>query len=123
MTLGEFSALVADVTNELPDECLRAIADVEITVEDAPTPEELERLSIPPDALLRGFYSRFPHASASMGLANLAPAPMIRLFREALELCGQYEGGTRESVRQTLIHEIAHHFNISHERMKELGYA
>ena len=47
----------------------------------------------------------------------------ITIFQKPIErLAGEDEDAIREQVRHTVIHEIAHYYGISDERLDELGY-
>ncbi|NTV32573.1 MAG: hypothetical protein HGA50_04705, partial [Deltaproteobacteria bacterium] len=47
----------------------------------------------------------------------------IFIFQEPLEeMCGTLEE-LEEEIELTVVHEIAHYFGISEERLEELGYS
>jgi predicted Zn-dependent protease with MMP-like domain len=44
------------------------------------------------------------------------------IFRRPIYgVCGPDETRIREQIRRTVLHEVAHHFGISDERLHELG--
>jgi len=45
----------------------------------------------------------------------------ITIFQKPIEACCRTAEEIQERVRRTLIHEIAHHFGIGEERLRELG--
>jgi alcohol dehydrogenase len=53
---------------------------------------------------------------------NLAPPDKITIFRgPILQICPPDEDAVRAQIRRTVLHEIAHHFGISDERLLEIG--
>jgi predicted Zn-dependent protease with MMP-like domain len=46
----------------------------------------------------------------------------ITIYRQAIcAICGTEDDVARE-VRRTVVHEVAHHFGIGDERLRELGW-
>jgi predicted Zn-dependent protease with MMP-like domain len=45
----------------------------------------------------------------------------ITIFQEPLERDFRTAAQLREQVQRTVLHELAHHFGISDERLRELG--
>ena len=55
--------------------------------------------------------------------ASAASRDRITIYQKPIEaLMGPDEERIKEQVRQTVIHEIAHYYGISDERLDELGY-
>ena len=54
-----------------------------------------------------------------MGYAGVLP-DRITLFRASLERHARDEADLREVVRHTVVHEVAHCFGISDDRLREL---
>ncbi len=99
----------------LPPPFAERLASVAIVVEDEPTPDQLAEVGA---AGLFGLYQGIPRTRlAADGIASpskitLFTGPLIRASRSPSELAGR--------VRATILHEIAHHFGISDERLGEL---
>jgi predicted Zn-dependent protease with MMP-like domain len=75
----------------------------------------------PPDGLpLLGLYQGVPLTRRTSGYAGVPP-DKITIYRGPLE---RGSGGDaerlRRKVRRVVLHEIAHHFGISDERLREL---
>jgi predicted Zn-dependent protease with MMP-like domain len=107
-----FEALVADALDELPDWVREAMDNVAVVVEDRPPDGE-------PDLL--GLYEgiaqteRFDYAGAL--------PDRITLFRSTIEAeAGDDDEELRSVVAETVVHEVAHHFGISDERLETLGW-
>ncbi len=118
-----FEDLVAEAIDALPDTILDLLDNVEIVVADAPTPEQLrESGALEAGELLLGLYEGIPLTERSGSYGMVLP-DKITLFQGALEeVCPDAET-LRAEVQITVVHELAHHFGISDERLRELGWA
>ncbi len=89
--------------------------NVEIVVEDEPTEEQHPKGG----GELLGLYEGVPLT----GRASMEPylPDRISIFRGPIERMSASPRKQAEIVRDTVIHEIAHHFGISDERLRELG--
>jgi len=117
----QFEHLVAEAIDGLPAEFAEKLDNVEFIVEDSPRPEDYGERGVRPGGLLLGLYHGVPLTERSA----FATAPMpdeITIFQRPIErICRTPEEIIRE-VRHTVLHEIAHHFGISDQRLTELGY-
>ena len=87
------------------------MSNVAIVVDDEPSG----------GAPLLGLYEGVPLTGRSSGYAGVPP-DKITIYRGPLErLYGADPGRLREEIRRVVLHEIAHHFGISDERLRELG--
>jgi predicted Zn-dependent protease with MMP-like domain len=106
-----FHALVEDAIAALPAELREAMSNVAIVVDDEP----------PPGLPLLGLYEGQPLTRRTSAYAGLPP-DKITIFRGPLERrAGDDAERLRDEVRRVVLHEIAHHFGISDERLVELG--
>jgi predicted Zn-dependent protease with MMP-like domain len=121
LTLDEFEQLVAEAVDSLPPFFLEQMRNVEILVMAWPTPDMLQRTGTRQGTLLLGLYEGVPLTRRTSGYNLIAP-DTITIFQRPLEqVAGSDLDRLREQVRHTVIHEIAHHFGISDERLVELG--
>jgi predicted Zn-dependent protease with MMP-like domain len=123
MRRREFEELVLQALEGLPPDIRRLIDNVEIVVEREPTVEQLEAAGIDPDSdeTLFGLYEGVPLTERGVDYGLVLP-DRITIFQGPLEeLCASREEIMHE-VRTTVVHELAHHFGISDERLRELGY-
>jgi predicted Zn-dependent protease with MMP-like domain len=122
MTLEEFEDEVVEALDLVPEEFRGYLKDVAVVVEEWPSAEHRRRLRLGRYETLFGLYEGVPLTQRSSGY-NLALPDRITLFQGPLE---QYAGEDRERLRQqvrrTVLHEIAHHFGLGEERLRELGY-
>ena len=70
---------------------------------------------------LLGLYEGIPLTSRTTGYAGVLP-DRITIYRQAICSISQTEQEVASQVRQTVIHEVAHHFGIDDRRLRELGW-
>jgi predicted Zn-dependent protease with MMP-like domain len=106
----EFEDEVEAALETLPDDLREAMSNVAIVVEDEP----------PAGQPLLGLYEGIPLTKRSSFYAGAAP-DKISIYRGPLErLYGQDPELLQQMIRRVVLHEIAHHFGISDERLVEL---
>jgi predicted Zn-dependent protease with MMP-like domain len=106
----DFEGLVEEAIASLPADLRRFMSNVAIVVEDEP-PEGLPLL---------GLYQGLPLIRRTSAYAGVAP-DKITIYRGPLErLTGGDAERLRAQVRRVVLHEIAHHFGIGDERLREL---
>lgn len=113
-----FEQLVADVLDSLPLEFGRYLEHVEVQVASRPTPAQRRSLRLRPGQTLYGLYEGVPLTERS-GAQLLLP-DLITIFQEPLERDFPQPDQLRAQVRRTVLHELAHFFGISDQRLHEL---
>jgi predicted Zn-dependent protease with MMP-like domain len=113
--LVDFDAVIDSALEELPAVFLDQLRSVAIVVEEEPTPEQLESVSAPG---LFGLYQGIPRTT--WGADGAALASKITLFRGPLVRANRDPASLAAAIRDTLHHEIAHHFGIDDARLHEL---
>jgi predicted Zn-dependent protease with MMP-like domain len=107
----DFEREVEQALESLPPDLRASMSNVEIVVEDEP----------PPGMPLLGLYQGVPLTRRGSGYAGVPP-DKITIFRGPLERhYGHGDDSLRSAIRRVVLHEIAHHFGISDERLRELG--
>lgn len=120
MSRQDFENAVGDALDLIPPELVGAMVNVVVLVEDEPTDEQLGE-GDPGEGLL-GIYEGTPLTERDDGWAMGALPDRITIFRgPTLRMC-QDADEVVEEVAVTVVHEIAHHFGISDERLHELGW-
>jgi predicted Zn-dependent protease with MMP-like domain len=105
-----FEDSVQAAIEALPDDLRTAMSNVAIVVVDEP----------PPGERLLGLYEGIPLTQRSSSYAGAAP-DKISIYRGPLERLYAHDRDLlREQIRRVVLHEIAHHFGISDERLHEL---
>ena len=96
--------------DSVPADLRERMSNVEIVVEDEP----------PPGQPLLGLYQGIPLTHRTSGYGAVLP-DKITIFRGPLvRLYGGDDDRLRREVRRVVLHEIAHHFGISDERLIEI---
>jgi predicted Zn-dependent protease with MMP-like domain len=119
MTEDEFTAEVEAVLAALPSPFQDLIADVTVVVMERPDRELRRSLGLKPWQRLYGAYVGVPLTERSGDLGG--PPDAIYIFRHSLQRDFPGPATLREQIRITVLHEIAHHFGISDERLEQLG--
>ena len=113
MTDEEFEEAVGEALDLIPDELTRLMSNLAILVDDEPPADE-------PDLL--GLYEGVPLTERD-GWWDAGSLPdRITIFKGPLtRLCDTRED-LRDEIAVTVVHEVAHHFGISDDRLHELGW-
>jgi len=115
----EFESLVHDALRQVPDGIRARLDNVDLVVENWPTKEQLVGSGIEEGDYLLGLYEGIPQTER-YGY-NLVLPDKITLFQKSIEaICSSEEEIIRE-VRDTVIHEVAHHLGIEEGRLEEMG--
>jgi predicted Zn-dependent protease with MMP-like domain len=119
MDRESFEQLVARAVDDLPEEFLERLENVDVVVEDYPTPDQLLKLGLEPGETLLGLYEGVPHTRRG-GHYGLVPPDKITIFQRSIEAKCRYGGNISAEVQRVVKHEIAHHFGISDARLHQL---
>ncbi len=111
---------MAEALEEVPEFFKEKLENVDIVIEDRPSKGLLRRLRVPRGGTLYGLYQGVPMQGRGLSYGGVLP-DKITLFKDPLESSCPSPEALRERVRRTVIHELAHYFGISDERLKELG--
>jgi predicted Zn-dependent protease with MMP-like domain len=118
MEAEHFEELVASALDALPEPFASHLDNVEIVVEDEPSIEQLD--DVGRAYTLFGLYQGVPQTKRGRGYSFVMP-DKITIFRgPILRACADVADVARQ-VTQTVVHEIAHHFGISDDRLREIG--
>jgi predicted Zn-dependent protease with MMP-like domain len=106
-----FEELVEEAIESLPPPLARYMSNVGVVVDE----------QAPPFSSVLGLYQGIPLTRRTTAYAGALP-DKITIFRRPIErVYGTDPDGLRDGVRHVVVHEIAHHFGISDERLQELG--
>ena len=106
----DFEQAVRDALDSLPPERRDAMTNVDIVVDE----------NAPPESRTLGLYQGIPLTRRGSGYGGVLP-DKITIFRHPIEhVAGRDPARLREEIRHVVLHEIAHHFGISDERLIEM---
>jgi predicted Zn-dependent protease with MMP-like domain len=119
MEQDRFEELVRQALEHLPEEIARRMSNVDVEAHDWPSPEQLHSARVPAGRTLLGLYQGIPLTRRTSGYQLVQPDRII-IFQGPLESISRGDEDLVERVRGTVIHEVAHHFGISDERLREI---
>ena len=137
MTIEKFEKLVNEGIRAIPKRFLEKLENVDIVIEDELTPYQLRKLGARKNLLIFGLYEGVPKTKR-WGYGQVLPDkitilknPIEKVARGSEEEAKRTNSllhlhpATRESVikeivRDTVWHEIAHHFGLDEKRVREL---
>ena len=106
----DFDDLVSEALDSLPDDISSLMSNVAVVIEDEP----------PPGLPLLGLYSGVP-LTRRTSWYGAVPPDKITIYQGPIERhFGHDPGLLQRQVRRVVVHEIAHHFGISDERLREI---
>lgn len=120
-TRERFEEIVAAALEEIPDPLWKMIDNVAVMVEEWPQQHQLESVGLTDPRQLLGLYEGVPLTSRTSHYGLVAPDRITLFRRPIFGVCGPNEARIQAQIRRTVLHEMAHHFGISDERLIELG--
>jgi len=115
----DFEKLIDQALKELPEKIFREMENVAITVEKRPSSEQLRETGIRSGGLLLGLYQGIPKTKWGRGFGGNLP-DKITIFQEPIEILAGSEDRVLEILKNTIFHEIAHHFGFDEKSIREL---
>ncbi len=107
----EFEGWIEEALESLPPDLRGFMSNVAIVVEEEP----------PAGRPLLGLYQGVPLTRRGTSYAAVPP-DVITIYRGPLiRRYGFDPARLREETRRVVLHEVAHHFGISDERLREIG--
>ena len=111
----DFETAIDRAIEALPRPFREQLESVAIVVEEEATPEQLAAVRA---AGLYGLYQGVPRTR--WGVDNVPIPSKITLFRGPLTRANPDPERLAGAIEDTLLHEIAHHFGIDDDRLREL---
>lgn len=116
MEIERFEQLVNEGIKDIPQKFLDKLDNVGIIVEDDPTPEQLKKLKVRKNYVLFGLYEGIPKIKR-WSYADVLP-DKITIFKNPIEKSAQSEKEIKNIIKETVWHEIAHHFGMDEEEVR-----
>jgi predicted Zn-dependent protease with MMP-like domain len=108
----EFEQIVNQSLDELPKEFAEQLDNVEVVIEDWPVDENGR-----PHARLLGLYHGVPK------IERVSPPLMpdkITIYKGPLLLISHSVEEAKKNIKNTVLHELGHHFGLSDEELEKL---
>ncbi|MDP3043579.1 MAG: metallopeptidase family protein [bacterium] len=115
---AEFEEIVSEGIKAIPEKFLRKLNNVAIVIEDEPTPDQIKKLNIHKGWALFGLYEGIPQAIRGINYSAVLP-DKITIFKKQIEGEARDKEDVKEIVKNTIWHEIAHHFGMSEARVRQ----
>ena len=114
-----FEALINEAMGELPQEYIKGLDNVAITFDDEPSATQREKLKLRCHDTLYGLYEGIPRTQRGSNYAMVLP-DKITLFKKPIEHTSHDMNALKAQIKNTLWHEIAHHYGLGHNRIHKL---
>ncbi|MCX6741048.1 MAG: metallopeptidase family protein [Candidatus Parcubacteria bacterium] len=110
--------MVEEGIKAIPERFLLKLDNVAIVVQDEPTPEQKKKLNLRPNRMLFGLYEGVPQTKRGVGYSAVLP-DRITIFQKPIEAIATDEKGIKEIIKNTVWHEVAHHFGMDEARVRQ----
>ena len=116
MERQEFEALVFRAIESLPAEFKNKLENVDMMVEDWPSPQQIRQLRLRSKAQLLGLYEGVPQTRRDSGY-NLVLPDKITIFQKPIEAQCRSSQEIESEIGSVVRHEIAHHFGMDEDEV------
>ena len=126
-TRRRFDEQLEGVLRRLPSVVHELIEKVPLHVEDYPSDEVMDRLSVRHIDDLCGLYTGIPIGMKSVTHSGTLP-DVVTIYREGILSAAANSRGRitldrlRKEIRITILHELAHHHGLNEDDLRKLGY-
>lgn len=117
---SEFGKIIDEAIDELPEEFKEKLTNVAVVIADWPTQAQLQRLyRNGQHGMLLGLYEGIPQTKRHFyGIGGQLPDKITIFKFPLLRISRSYEAAVL-NIKDTVIHEIAHHFGMSEEAIHQ----
>lgn len=119
MQREKFNALVVKAVDNLPPEFQHKLENVDIVVEDWPTPRQLKQVKHSHPTQLLGLYQGVPQTRRGRRY-GLALPDKISIFQKPIEAQCRFGDEIEVKVEEVVRHEIAHHFGLDEKTLQKI---
>lgn len=135
MTQEKFEKLVKEGIEAIPERFLNKLKNVDIVIEDEPTAHQLDKLKAKKNSFILGLYEGIPQTKRQYygqvlpdkitifkkpieEIANSCQRPASPAKRGEQSSSEAAEEEIRQIVKNTVWHEIAHHFGLDEKEIR-----
>ena len=116
MKNSEFEKIIRESLDKLPDEFKSQLDNVEITVEDVPDGDDREEAGDGQGVLL-GLYQGVPKNER---FSYSALPDKITIYKKPILSIAKNDDDAKRIIRDTVLHELGHHFGLSDEELDKI---
>jgi len=120
MTKNKFEEIVKEGIEAIPERFLEKLKNVDIVIEDEPTPYQMGKLRARKGLSILGLYEGIPQTKRCC-YGQVLP-DKITIFKKSIERMASSEKEIKEIVKNTVWHEIAHHFGMDEKMIREIEH-
>lgn len=121
MERNDFEQLVAQSLEHLPKRIRAKIDNVAFCIEERPSAAQLRAGGVKQGGLLLGLYEGVPQIVYARGQMTRLP-DKITIFQESIERHARTPEEIVSLVRETVWHEVAHHFGFDERGARTLDH-
>ena len=116
---NKFQKIIRKALLNLPKEFAEKLENVSVVIADYPKHEHLETLKLKgKKGLLLGLYEGIPQVKRrGYGIGGALP-DKITIFKIPILMVSKTLGELKQNVRDTVVHELGHHFGMSEEQIR-----
>ncbi|MCB0076153.1 MAG: metallopeptidase family protein [Anaerolineales bacterium] len=114
-----FDDLVREALDELPQEFATLLDNVQVVVQAWPSPAQLASVQLRHPTQLLGLYEGIPRTERGSYYGQVVP-DKISIFQYPIERICATDDAVRQQVRDTVMHELGHHFGLDEARLRTL---
>jgi len=118
MDRDKFEALVKEGIDAIPKRFLQKLDNVDIVIEDEPSEERMQKMRLGKNSKLFGLYEGIPQTKR-MYYSGVLP-DKITIFKRPIEEVALNDEQIKEIVKNTVWHEIAHHFGMDEATVRKV---
>ena len=119
MERERFEWLVSRAVEDLPGGFLDRLHNVDVVVEERPTPSQLVEVRLRKGQTLLGLYEGVPLTNRGRGY-SIVPPDKITIFQKPIETVSSSDNDIISEVQRVVRHEIAHHFGTSDATLRQI---
>ncbi len=119
MDRERFTGLVARAVDSLPEEFRSRLENVDVVVEEQPTPGQLAEVKLKRGMTMLGLYQGVPLPWRSRSYGLVAP-DKITTFQQPIEVKCNKDEDIEHKNRRVLQHEIQNNFGSDDARMRKM---
>lgn len=119
VTRDLFEKIVEEGMQAIPEKFLHLLNNVDVVVEDEPSLYQRRKMKLRPHMTLFGLYEGVPQTKRTSSYTFVLP-DKITIFQRPIEQMARDLPHLKAMVRDTVWHEIAHHFGIEEGRVRHI---
>jgi predicted Zn-dependent protease with MMP-like domain len=120
MERQKFEWLVARAVESLPEEFRTKLENIDVVVQEQPTPGQLSEARLKRGETLLGLYQGVPLTRRGEHYGMVLP-DKITIFQKPIETRCKDDAEVKAEIMRVVQHEIAHHFGIGDARLNQLA--